>query len=152
MYSCTSIFSWSWFANEEIYHSGVKDPKIICIWKVTRTALSSFAPASAPHFSVSFLTSFPLPGSSPLILDEARETSPISKKQLESSAFVSFWRGSRTLELLLGNLGAPACGVEVVAHATSSSDTEVEREPGLWLSHCGAGEMWKIGVEGRLSE
>jgi hypothetical protein len=45
--------------------------------------------------------------------------------------------GSRTLELLLGGLGAPAGGVEVVAHATRSSDAEVERELGLWLGHCG---------------
>jgi hypothetical protein len=44
--------------------------------------------------------------------------------------------GSRTLELLLGDLGASTCGIEVVTHATSSSDAEVERELGLGLGHC----------------
>jgi hypothetical protein len=103
-----------------------------------RTALSSLAPACEPHFwasfSASFLTSVPRPGSSPLILDEARERSPIDRAASGRRALGR--RGDpRTLELLLGGLGASACGVEVVTHATGGGETEVEGDLGLWLSH-----------------
>jgi hypothetical protein len=44
--------------------------------------------------------------------------------------------GSRTLELLLCDLGAAPCGIEVIAYTTGGGETEVERELGLWLGHC----------------